>query len=91
MLSTSNPNFDVDVDFGAEGLREKGGKRFKENVDSLSIYLAGLFKDKTSAAYKKEMQLAYKNKDRYCYYCKRLGFIYGLQRPAVPAPKRLSV
>ena len=33
MLSTSIPVFDIYIDFGAEGLREKHGKRFYENVD----------------------------------------------------------
>ncbi len=75
MLSTSIPIFDVFVDFGADGLREKNGKRFKDNVDSLSIYLAGLFKDKTSATYKKELQLAYKNEDRYYTLKKRISFV----------------
>src|SRR4051812_24892390 len=37
MLSTSIPIFNIYVDFAAEGLREKNGKRFKDNVDSLSI------------------------------------------------------
>ena len=36
MLSTSVPVFDVYVDFGADGLREKQGKRFNDNIDSLS-------------------------------------------------------
>ena len=35
MLSTSVPYFDLYMDFGAEGLREKNGKRFKENIDSV--------------------------------------------------------
>ena len=35
MLSTSIPYFDIYIDFGADGLREKNGKRFKENIDSL--------------------------------------------------------
>jgi len=75
MLSTSIPIFDVYVDFGADGLREKNGKRFKDNVDSLSINLAQLFKDKTSAAYKKELQLAYKNEDRYYTLKKKISFV----------------
>lgn len=74
MLSTSVPVFDVFIDFGAEGLRDKNGARFKENVDSLSIYLAGLFNDKTAAEYKKELQLGYKNKDRYHSLKKRISF-----------------
>ena len=75
MLSTSIPIFDVYVDFGADGLREKKGKRFKDNVDSLSIYLAGLFKDKTSAEYKRQLQLAYKNEDRYFTLKKKISFV----------------
>jgi len=74
ILSTSVPIFDIYVDFAADGLTEKDGKRFKDNVDSLSIYLADLFKDKTAAAYKKEMQLAYKNKDRYYPLKKKISF-----------------
>ncbi|RYF89815.1 MAG: PASTA domain-containing protein [Chitinophagaceae bacterium] len=74
LLSTSIPVFDVYVDFAAEGLRDKQGKRFKENVDSLSISLANLFKDKTPAEYKKLLQLSYKNKDRYFALKKKISF-----------------
>lgn len=74
MLSTSIPVFDVYVDFAADGLREKQGKRFKENIDSLSMSLAALFKDKTAAEYKKQLQLAYKNKDRYYSLKKKISF-----------------
>lgn len=75
MLSTSVPIFDVYVDFGAEGLREKNGERFKDNIDSLSISLAKLFKDKTALEYKREMQLAYKNTDRYYPLKKKISFV----------------
>ena len=88
MLSTSIPIFDVYVDFGADGLREKNGKRFKDNVDSLSIYLGRLFKDKTSAAYKKEMQLAYKNKDRYYTLKKKISFVEYAQLREFPLVKQ---
>jgi cell division protein FtsI (penicillin-binding protein 3) len=74
MLSTSVPIFDVFIDFGAEGLREKNGKRFKENIDSLSYNLANLFKDKTEAEYKKLLQLGYKNEDRYFSLKKKISF-----------------
>jgi cell division protein FtsI (penicillin-binding protein 3) len=53
MLSTSIPFFDIYIDFGAEGLREKNGKRFRENIDSFAIGLAGLFGEKASSAYKR--------------------------------------
>jgi cell division protein FtsI (penicillin-binding protein 3) len=70
MLSTSIPYFDIYVDFGAEGLREKEGKRFKENLDSLSLKLAGLFRDRSVAQYKRELQAQYRKKNRY-YLLKR--------------------
>ena len=75
MLSTSVPIFDVYVDFGADGLREKNGVRFKNNIDSLSYSLAKLFKDKTAIEYKREMQLAYKNTDRYYPLKKKISFV----------------
>ena len=74
MLSTSVPVFDIYVDFGADGLREKDGKRFKDNVDSLSLCLADLFKYKTASDYKSEMQLAYKNKERYYLLKRKISF-----------------
>ena len=74
MLSTSVPIFDVYVDFGAEGLREKEGKRFKDNIDSLSMSLADLFNDRPVDIYKKEMQLAYKNKERYYLLKRKISF-----------------
>ncbi len=74
MLSTSVPIFDIYVDFGADGLREKDGKRFKDNIDSLSFSMAKLFKDKSSLEYKREMQLAYKNNDRYYPLKKKISF-----------------
>ena len=74
MLSTSLPTFDIYLDFMADGLREKNGKRFQENVDSFSSALANYFHDKTAAAYKKELQIAYKNKDRYYLLKKKMPF-----------------
>ena len=74
MLSTSVPIFDIYVDFGADGLREKQGKRFKDNVDSLSMSLSKLFGDRTAAQYKKDLQLAYANKERYYPLKKKISF-----------------
>src|SRR6478609_3140258 len=54
MLSTSVPIFDVYIDFGADGLREKNGKRFKENIDSFAISVARFFADKSTTEYRKE-------------------------------------
>ena len=74
MLSTSLPTFDIYIDFMADGLREKNGKRFKENLDSFSIALANYFHDKSASAYKTDLQIAYKNKDRYFLLKKKLLF-----------------
>ena len=74
MLSTSIPTFDIYIDFNADGLREKKGKRFIENVDSFAVSLANHFKDKTSDQYKKELQSAYKDNERYYPLKKKLSF-----------------
>jgi cell division protein FtsI (penicillin-binding protein 3) len=74
ILSTSAPIFDVFIDFDADGLREKNGKRFKDNVDSLSYYLSNLFKDKSAEDYKRELQLGYENDDRYYTLKKKISF-----------------
>lgn len=74
MLSTSIPFFDIRIDFMADGLREKEGKRFKENIDSLSTGLADIFKDKSAAAYKKLLETGYRKKERYFLLKKRISF-----------------
>ncbi len=74
MLSTSIPFFDIRIDFLADGLREKGGKRFTDNLDSLSIGLASVFGDKSAVQYKKLLQAAYDKKDRYFLLKKRISF-----------------
>lgn len=65
MLSTSIPFFDLRIDFAADGLRDKEGKIFKDNVDSLSIALSRMFGDRTAPEYKQLLREGYKSKDRY--------------------------
>ena len=74
MLSTSIPQFDIYVDFGADGLRQKNGEVFYNNLDSLSYCLADLFKDKTQTAYKKILSSGYKKKDRYYLLKRKVSF-----------------
>ncbi len=74
MLSTSIPYFDIYIDFGAEGLRDKNGKRFKENLDSLSFSLANFFRDQSTSEYKKLLQKGYQKKDRYFPLKKNINF-----------------
>ena len=74
MLSTSLPKYDIYVDFMADGLREKNGKRFTDNIDSLSIGLANLFGDQTAADYKRQLKRAYGIKERYYLLKKKISF-----------------
>jgi cell division protein FtsI (penicillin-binding protein 3) len=74
ILSTSIPFFDIYIDFGAEGLRNKGGKAFRKNLDSLSICLSSLFKDKTARYYKQALQEGYRTQDRYYLIRKNVSF-----------------
>ncbi|MEP6684056.1 MAG: penicillin-binding protein, partial [Parafilimonas sp.] len=74
MLSTSIPQFDIYVDFKADGLLQKNGKVFKDNIDSLSICLANLFKDKSPDAYKSILNKGYKTKNRYFALKKKVSF-----------------
>ncbi|MEO7312419.1 MAG: penicillin-binding protein [Chitinophagaceae bacterium] len=80
VLSTSIPEFDIFVDFGADGLREKNGKLFKDNIDSLAWYMADLFKEedglsyKTEKTYKKEFLKAYNDEERYYLFKRKISF-----------------
>jgi cell division protein FtsI (penicillin-binding protein 3) len=74
MLSTSIPFFDIYIDFAAEGLSDKNGKRFRENLDSFSTALSHFFNDKTISEYKKALRQAYNEKNRYYLLKKGLSF-----------------
>ena len=74
MLSTSIPFFDIYIDFAAEGLRDKKGKRFRENIDSFSIALSRYFNDKSVSEYKKDLKQAYNEKNRYYLLKKGISF-----------------
>jgi cell division protein FtsI (penicillin-binding protein 3) len=74
MLSTSIPQFDIYMDFRVAALREKNGLRFRENIDSLSICLANLFKDQTAAEYKTILQQGYKAAESYFLLKKKISF-----------------
>jgi cell division protein FtsI (penicillin-binding protein 3) len=74
MLSTSIPQFDIYIDFAADGLREKSGKRFRANLDSLSLGLTALFKDKSYDEYKSFLEKGYKSKNRYYLLKKNISY-----------------
>ncbi len=74
MLSTSLPEFDIYLDFRADGLRHKNGKVFKENLDSFARAMAIYFGDKSTAQYKKELSDGYKKRGRYYSLKKKMSF-----------------
>ncbi|MEP6844799.1 MAG: penicillin-binding protein [Panacibacter sp.] len=74
MLSTSVPQFDIYVDFAADGLRQKSGAVFYQNLDSLSYCLSNLFRDKSKADYKKILSKGFKDKDRYYLLKRKVSF-----------------
>ncbi|HEY2726614.1 MAG TPA: penicillin-binding protein [Parafilimonas sp.] len=74
MLSTSIPQFDIYIDFKADGLMQNKGKVFKSNVDSLSICLANLFKDRSANEYKSILSNGYKSGNRYFALKKKVSF-----------------
>ncbi|MFT4022312.1 MAG: penicillin-binding protein [Flavihumibacter sp.] len=88
MLSTSIPYFNIYIDFGADGLQEKNGKRFRENVDSLSVELAALFKDQSAAAYKAQLQEGFRKKNRYYPLKKNISFDVYQQLRVLPLVKQ---
>ena len=74
MLSTSIPIFDIYIDFQADGLTEKKGKRFYDHVDAFAKGLAEVFGDKSAAQYNKDLRKAYQKKYRYYALKKKLNF-----------------
>jgi cell division protein FtsI (penicillin-binding protein 3) len=74
MLSSSIPFFDIYLDFGAQGIQEKNGKRFKEYVDSIAIDLSNILQQKTTAGYKRELLAVFYNKERYHLLQKNIDF-----------------
>jgi len=63
MLSTNVPQFDIYIDFRVEPLHEKNGKLFRENIDSLSLALADLFKDQSASQYKDQLTKAFEARE----------------------------
>ncbi len=74
VLSTSVPEFDIYVDFRAEGMQEKNGKVFGKYIDSVANGLAKLFKDKPAAAYRAALKQGFKRKDRYVLLKRKVSF-----------------
>ncbi|THU41046.1 PASTA domain-containing protein [Niastella caeni] len=84
MLSTSTPYFDIYIDFAADGLRQKNGARFENNLDSLCIGLAAMFPDKSKASWRRELKNGYQKKNRYYLLKKNITFQQYKQLRSLP-------
>jgi cell division protein FtsI (penicillin-binding protein 3) len=74
VLSTSVPEFDIYIDFQADGLIEKDGLLYYQYADSLAIGMSKLFKDKSAAAYKRELDAGFRSKDRFLLLKRKISF-----------------
>jgi cell division protein FtsI (penicillin-binding protein 3) len=84
MLSTSTPYFDIYIDFAAEGLRDKNGQRFENNLDSLSLGLSLMFPEKSRASWRRELKTGYQKKNRYYLLKRNLTFQQYKQLRSLP-------
>jgi cell division protein FtsI (penicillin-binding protein 3) len=62
LLATSIPIFDIRMDISSELISDE---LFQKQVDSLSLHLAQLFKDKNPSEYKNQLWEGRRNGDRY--------------------------
>jgi len=75
LMASSIPTYYIYMDTRVPALREKDGKLFKSNVDSLAIYLSSFLHDKTPVEYRKMLKDAYRNKvGELALYPKRISY-----------------
>ncbi len=74
LLASSVPVYYLYIDFRTPGLRDKEGKIFFENLDTLSICLANKFRDRSASGYKEYLKKGYKDKKgNYPLYPKKIS------------------
>jgi cell division protein FtsI (penicillin-binding protein 3) len=72
-LACSVPNYRLYMDLLAEGLTDA---KFNANIDSLSIQLSRFFRDKSAAAYKRDLRVArQKGRRYYMIHPRRISYI----------------
>ncbi|MBT3964371.1 MAG: cell division protein, partial [Flavobacteriales bacterium] len=71
MMATSVPIYEVRMDLNADGLKNEV---FNSEIDSLSICLAGLFKEQSAVEWKRELVTARQNGSRYHLIKRRVKY-----------------
>ncbi len=74
MLSTSLPQFDIYIDFKADGLRDKNGKIYHKYIDSFATAMSQYYGDKSAKQYRAEFDAAFKKGTRYFSLKKKITF-----------------
>lgn len=64
LMASTVPDYFLSIDFQTPALRDKGGKLFRDNLDSLAICLSIKFKDKTPTEYRNYLMQGYLSKQR---------------------------
>ncbi len=70
LLSSSVPEFEVGLDFSV-----MNADTFTKRIDTLSLCLANLFKDRSAAEYKEEFIRNFEKRTRYYPLCSKINFL----------------
>lgn len=85
LMASSIPTYYVYMDLSVEALHEKNGVLFKNNIDSLSIYLSSFFRDKAPYDYKTSLTKAYNtNESEFQLSQKRISYAQLKQLKTLP-------
>lgn len=71
LLATSLPHYEIRMDLRAAGLTDK---LFNDNIDSLCLSLAAMFRDKPATAYRADLVRARREGKRYHLIQRRVSF-----------------
>ncbi|MGC9373967.1 MAG: penicillin-binding transpeptidase domain-containing protein [Bacteroidales bacterium] len=71
LLASSIPYYEIHMDTRSTGMDDR---TFEKNIDSLSICLSQLFKDKSPSVYKKELVAARRNGERFYLIKRRVNY-----------------
>lgn len=75
LMASSIPTFYIYLDLRVPALHENNGKLFKENIDSISMYLSSFLRDKTAYEYKTLITSAYNRKSgEFLLYPERISY-----------------
>ena len=85
LMASSIPTYYVYMDLRVPALHEKDGVLFKNNIDSLSMYLSSFFRDKTPYQYKTTLTKAYRSgKGEFQLFPNRISYAQLKQLKTLP-------